>query len=323
MTMKKHRIGYIILLFVSLCRCTLIAQVSYDLGGLPGAATRLGFGARGIGMANTLTAVKNIEAVGYYNPALTPFQTSRTALISVGFLPFDRHLNALNYSQSLRPSGGMSIGILNAGVSNLEGRNRDGRVTETYSTSENVGIFSFGTKVSEEAALGISAKIFYHSLFEGVKSTTVGFDLGFVYLLSEEWTIGIVVQDINSKYKWDTSQLYGRDGNTTTERFPLRTKLAFGYRPYFLGALLTSEFESAGSVSLARFGIEVPFSDGVELRGGIDQISFGRDIDAKPSIGFSLRAPVETLSPSIDYAFVIEPYSTDGLHLLSLRLRFE
>ncbi|MEK6754512.1 MAG: hypothetical protein AABZ02_00005, partial [Bacteroidota bacterium] len=182
-------------------------------------------------MANAFSAVRSDEVTGYYNPALVPFQTHPTAMIAVGFLPLDRNLNFVSYSQSLRPSGGVSVGIINAGVSNLEGRNRDGLVTDTYSTSENEFLLSFGIKVADKVAVGVSAKIFYYSLFEGVASTTVGFDLGLVYTLDDQWTVGLVIHDINSKYKWDTSQLYGREGNTTVDRFPLRRKIGVAYSP--------------------------------------------------------------------------------------------
>lgn len=321
--MKKNIITIITLFCAISGFQRTFAQSDYKLGGLPGVATRMGFGARAIGMANALTAVKNGEAIGYYNPALVPFQPSPSALIAVGFLPLDRNLNFLNYSQSLKPSGGVSLGIINSGVSNLEGRSRDGVVTETYSTSENVGIFSFGTKVDDRIALGISAKIFYYSLFEDVKSTTVGFDIGFLYSMTEEWTVGLVLQDINSKYKWDTSQLYGRDGNTTIERFPLRKRIAVSYSPQFLSATVSTELELIGSTLLNRFGVEAPLYEGFAVRGGIDQIAFEGNINAKPSFGFSLQTPIEFWRPAVHYAYVIEPYSSGGLHFITIKLTFE
>ncbi|MBI3789118.1 MAG: hypothetical protein HY276_12790 [Ignavibacteriales bacterium] len=298
-------------------------QSNYPLGGLPGAATRMGFGAQGIGIANALTAVKSGDAIGYYNPALTPFQTSPVGTASFGFLPFDRHLNFLNYTQSLKPTAGISIGIINAGVSNIEGRNRDGGVTDTYSTSENVFLFSFGVKLNEQAAIGLTTKVFYYSLFEGVKSTTTGFDIGFVYSLDDEWTVGAVIQDINSKYKWDTSSLYGREGNSTTERFPLRRKLAVSYAPKFFQSRISGELEFISSVMLARIGAEIPIYEGITVRGGVDQISFAGDVTSKPSLGFSFQTPLSTWKPTLHYTYVIEPYSTGGIHLFSLSLNFE
>ena len=299
------------------------AQNNYNLGGLAGSAMRMGFGARGMSMGNSVGAMTNDDGLSYYNPAVVPFQTQRTAYVSTGFLPLDRSLNFLSYTQSLKPSGGFSLAIMNAGVSKLEGRNSDGLQTETYSTSENEFLFSFGTKIRPNFAIGVSAKILYYSLFEGVKSTTVGFDLGILYELNEEWALGLVVGDINSKYKWDTSTLYGQDGSTTIEHFPLRRRLAVCYAPSFFKSRLSGEIEWIGSTWLSRAGVEIPLHENLTLRGGIDQIAFDGSINAKPSLGFSIQGPVASWKPVLTYGYIFEPYSPGGIHMLSLTVGFE
>ncbi len=186
------------------------AQNGYELGGLAGAASRMGFAARGMATANALSAVANGDGLSYYNPALVAFQSRPTALISTGFLSFDRNLNYVSYVQRLKPSGGFSVALINAGVSNIQGRDLEGQPTETYRTSENEFLFSFGTKLRDDFSVGVSAKILSFSLFRDVKSTTVGFDIGVLYLPTREWAFALVIGDINSKYKWDTSQIYGQ-----------------------------------------------------------------------------------------------------------------
>ncbi|MCX6142010.1 MAG: hypothetical protein NTZ35_02200 [Ignavibacteriales bacterium] len=299
------------------------AQNSYALGGLAGSAMRMGFGARGMTMGNSIGAMTNEDGLSYYNPAIVPFQTERTAYVSTGFLPLDRSLNFLSYTQSLKPAGGFSLAILNAGVTKIEGRNSDGLQTETYSTSENEFLFSFGTKIRPDFAIGVSAKILYYSLFEGVKSTTVGFDLGILYKLNEEWALGLIVGDINSKYKWDTSTLYGQDGNTTIEHFPLRRRLAICYTPTYFRSRFSGEIEWIGSTWLSRAGAEIPLHDNLTLRGGIDQVAYDGSINAKPSLGFSLQGPVAAWKPILTYGYIFEPYSAGGIHMLSLTVGFE
>lgn len=328
-TMIRRQTAYLgnfaigLLVLCCLIPSNLGAQNNYALGGLAGSAMRMGFGARGMTMGNSIGALKNEDGLSYYNPAIVPFQTERTGYISAGLLPLDRNLNFLSYTQSLKPAGGFSLAMLNAGVSRIEGRNSDGVQTETYSTSENEFIFSFGTKVRADFAIGLSAKILYYSLFEGVKSTTVGFDLGMLYVLNEEWSLGLVVGDINSKYKWDTSTLYGQDGNTTIEHFPLRRRLAIGYAPSFFRSTLSGEVEWIGSTWLSRVGVEIPLHDNLTVRGGIDQIAFDGSINAKPSLGFSLQGPLGSWKPVLTYGYVIEPYSPGGIHMLSLKVGFE
>ncbi len=301
----------------------MVAQNNYALAGLAGSAMRMGFGARAMTMGNSVGAMTNDDGLSYYNPAVVPFQIDRTAFVSSGLLPLDRSLNFLSYTQSLKPAGGFSLAILNAGVSNLEGRNSDGIQTDTYSTSENEFLFSFGTKIRPDFSIGVSAKILYYSLFQGVKSTTVGFDLGILYALNEEWALGLVLGDINSKYKWDTSSLYGEDGNTTIDRFPLRRRLAVCYSPAFFKSTLSGEIEWIGSTWLSRCGLEIPLHENLTIRGGIDQITFDGSVSSKPSLGFSLQAPVASWKPVLTYGFIFEPYSQGGIHMLSLALGFK
>ncbi len=301
----------------------MYSQNDYDIGGLAGAPMRMGFGARGMAMANAMTAMVDGNGTGYYNPAIVPFQVHPVALASMGILPLDRNLNFASYTQSLKPSGGFSLAVINAGVSNIEGRDQDGNQTQTYSTSENEFLFTFGTKLRQNFAIGVSAKILYYSLFSGVKSTTVGFDLGALYIPSSEWTVALVLGDINSKYKWDTSTLYGTDGNTTIDQFPLRRKAAVCYSPQFVNARINAEVEWIGSVVLTRAGVEMPLHENFAIRGGVDQIDFGGRISAKPSIGFSFRTSAGSWKPSLDYGYVLEPYTSGGIHVLSLNVSFE
>ena len=53
-------------------------EAAAQVGGHAGAFTRLGFGARGMGMGNAMTAVTDGYVVGSYNPALIPFARGRT-----------------------------------------------------------------------------------------------------------------------------------------------------------------------------------------------------------------------------------------------------
>ena len=86
--------------------------------------------------------------------------------------------------------------------------------------------------------------------------------------------------------------------------------------------ILSGEIESIGSAQYARVGSEIEVYDGVYIRGGIDQIGMNADLPAKPSLGISVQTKVANWTPSFDYAYVFEPYSPSGIHILSLALRF-
>ncbi|HEY6951181.1 MAG TPA: hypothetical protein VI758_02170 [Bacteroidota bacterium] len=274
-------------------------------------------------MGNALTSVPFGNMNSYYNPALLPFQSVPTVLLSYGSLSLDRRLNFASYTQHLNPNAGLSIGVINAGVSNIDGRDNDGLQTQTYSTSENQFFFSFGILPEKSFALGVSAKLLYYSLFENVKSSTLGLDAGVLYSVSNEIKVAFVLQDVLSKYKWDTSKLYGELGSSYQDLFPLRKRLAVSYDSYDLGMIGSCEAEWIGAAAYVRMGAEADLFSGLQIRAGIDQISLSGSVAAKPSLGFSVQTQVATWNPRIDYAYVFEPYVTTGMHYLSLSLSFQ
>ena len=297
-------------------------ESSSSVAGLAGAPMRMGFGARGMAMGNAMTAVISGDVQSYYNPATVPFESEPTVAATYGVLSLDRKLNYLSYTKSLQPNAGFSLSIINAGVGNIDGRDRDGIHTENYSTSENNFLLSFGLKPTPDFAFGVTAKILYYSLFAGIKSTTAAIDIGVIYLLSQQLTLGAVVQDITAKYKWDTSTLYGQLGNTSSDYFPLRKRIGLSWMPKDYPILLSGEFESIGSSLYVRTGTEIEVYDGVYIRGGIDQIAMNVDLPVKPTLGISVQTKVANWTPSFQYAYIFEPYSPNGIHVLSLTLRF-
>lgn len=298
---------------------TLNAQIA----GTPGAFSRLGFGARGMGMGNALTAVEDGDVSSFYNPAVTPFLTDRVVSVSYGLLSLDRSLNTLSYSQSVRPTAGFSIGIINAGVRKIDGRDADGFRTEEYYTSENQFSFSFANKMSKYISLGIGLKIYYYRLFEKVSSTNLGIDLGGIVHLTDELTLGVAVVDIGSKYKWDTSVIYGEQGNSTTELFPLLRKIGLSYSfPEHAGLLSLEAENSNKNTTIIRMGGEMSLSDQFAIRAGLDHWDTKQTQQAAPTFGFTLRTSISAFTPALNYAYVIEPYGLFGMHVISLSTRF-
>jgi hypothetical protein len=298
-------------------------QNGSSIGGLAGAPMRMGFGSRGIAMGNAMTAVINGDIQAYYNPAALPFESVPTAVAAYSVLSLDRRLNYLSYTQSLKPNAGISLSIINAGVGDIDGRDEDGVHTQTYSTSENSFMFSFGLQPVPKFSFGITMKVLYYNFVENIRSTTAAIDIGAIYLLSQEITLGAAVQDINAKYKWDTSPLYGtNNGNSTIDRFPLRKRIGISWVPANYSLILSGELEAIGSADFFRIGTEIEIYDGIHLLGGIDQIALNTDLPAKPSLGISVQTKLSTWTPAFQYAYVFEPYSPSGIHILSFSLRF-
>lgn len=294
-----------------------------QLAGTAGAFARLGFGARGMGMSNAMTAVTTSELAGYYNPAATPFQTTRTAMVSFGALSLDRSFNTLSYTQTVGPNAGLSLSIINAGTSNIDARDGDGVHTDNLSISENQFALSFGLRPSSKVAIGITPKIYYAKLYKDVTSSSIGLDFGVMIFLSDRFTVAATVRDVMSKYKWDTSTLYGQSGNSTVDKFPTLNILGVSYAIGDKLGIVTAEVESSNkSTTIVRVGAEVNIVDALTVRAGMNNWDLDNRKQAAPTFGFTLRTTMGTWKPAVHYAYVIEPYNYYAMHIISLSAGF-
>lgn len=295
-----------------------------QLGGSAGAFTRMGFGARGIGMGNALTAVSSGSITPYYNPALAAYSEYRTVSATFGILSLDRNLNFISYTQAIKPNAGVSAGLINAGVKKIDGRDADGYHTEDYSTTENQFFFTFANRVEDRVSLGVTFKLYYSKLFDEVSSTTVGFDIGIYVQIADNFSVGGILQDINSKYRWDTKALYGQMGKTTEDKFPNLRRIALAYTLSPNRGTVSFEFQNTSDgTNIMRFGVEYNLIESFTLRGGIDRWELHNSATgAKPSFGFSLKNSFNGIVPELNYAYVFEPYSQHGIHIITLTTMF-
>lgn len=336
MPMLKRYILTIIFLF----SCVSFAQPQFsEMSVKAGAFSRMGYGARGIGMGNSMSAVINGALVSYYNPAVTAFQDGNSVLTGYSFLGLDRSLNFLSFTRRFdfyskkdslvknpkpRNSAGFSAGLINAGVSNIDGRDNNGLPTGELSTSENQFFLSLANRFSQKFSIGVTAKLYYYKLFEEITTTNIGFDIGVIYRVNEEFTVSLAIIDINSKYKWDTSPVYEQDGVISEDKFPNLRKIGVSYFNQVIGLLASVEFEnSSAETNILRAGVEYNIYNGFYLRGGIDQFNISNtDWPVRPSLGFSFYKPFGSLVLGVDYAFVIEQYSSSDRHIIGLNFNF-
>jgi len=304
-------------LLLTLQLCT--AQTS----GRAGAFARMGFGARGIGMGNAMTAVTVGDVLSYYNPAAPAFGRVRHAGVSFGLLSLDRYLNFLNFTQPIQPTGGLSVGLINAGVRDIDGRDADGEQTGTYSTYENQATLSFSNRVDEQVSIGVTIKLYHSKLFEGVTTTTVGFDGGILVRVVDPLTVGVVLQDIGSKYKWNTRDV-NSTGRETDDKFPMLKRLGLAYAFSGESGVVAVDFEhTAGGSVVMRGGIEYAPDPHISLRGGADRIDLGDGATGvKPSFGFTVVKPIDGWTPSLSYAFTAESFAPRGFHMITLSAIF-
>ncbi len=293
------------------------SAASAQLAGAPGAFSRMGFGARGMGMGNAMTAVSRGENPGFYNPALTALLKESHASLSYGLLSLDRSLNVLYYSHPIDTNAGLAIGILNSGTSDIDGRDIDGFHTEMYSVSENQFSLSFALRV-RKISIGLTTKLYYFSLFDELSATSVGFDFGFAYPVTDRLTLAGVFKDFNAKYRWDTSKLYGQLGNSTIEKFPTLQTIGASYFLEDYSLLLSTEVErSSLSTTYLRAGGEFTPVQSLTLRAGIDGWDLKEPNQAHPTFGFTFQTEYSDWKPSFTYAYILERYGLFSMHVLS------
>jgi len=327
-------------LIIFLMGYSAFAQPKFtEIASKPGAFSRMGFGARGIGMGNAMSAITEGNLVSYYNPALSVFQENNSFQTSYSFLSLDRSLNFLNFTRRFdfysskdtlkenrepRSTAGFSIGVINAGVSNIDGRDNQGFHTEELSTSENQFFLGLGIKFSKKFALGLNAKLYYYKLYEDVTTTEIGLDIGALYKLNDEWNISLVVTDINSKYEWNTNSVYGQEGSSPKDKFPLLKKIGVSYKSEGSNLLAAAEFENSNAgTNIIRAGIEYNIYENLFVRGGLDKFNLSNtDALAKPALGFSYLKSFGSLIIGIDYAFMIEQYSPHDRHIVGVNINF-
>ncbi len=305
----------------------------------PGAFSRMGFGARGIGMGNAMSAITNGNLVSYYNPALTVFQEGNSFQTSYSFLSLDRSLNFLNFTKRFdfysskdtatinrepRSTAGFSIGVINSGVSDIDGRDNNGLKTGDLSTSENQFFIGVANRFSKKLSIGLNAKVYYYKLYDEVSTTSVGLDIGALYKVNDQFNVALMVSDINSKYEWNTGDIYGEEGTTTEDKFPLLLKIGIGYHNKETGIIAGIDFENSNAKSnVIRLGIEYNLYENLYLRGGVDQFDLSnQDRPAKPALGFSYFRNFGDIIIGVDYAFMIEQYSPQDRHIVGVNVKF-
>ncbi|MEQ9310416.1 MAG: hypothetical protein RLN90_13255 [Balneolaceae bacterium] len=346
MISKLYKYLFFLSLFVALNGTHLFAQN----GGFAGAASRVGFGPRALSMANAFTATTSEGIYPYYNPALVAESFGFKQFdLSVSSLEFDRVYQTISTNFMLPPNAGISFGLIRTGVKDLDERSLSGYPLGSFDISEYQFFSSFGIKFKEKLNLGISFKLNYANYHSDLRPvSTIGVDLGMIYKIGQNLNFGFTIQDMFANYTWNSADLYGStQARNVVNTFPTRFKWGLSYqRNYFT---ISSEFEVQSYLSetnetevfiqgtstptvIESFN-DISTSSGIfrlggswkahkrfSLRGGY-KITDTTTLDSGSfSSGFSVYLPFDTFSPSIDYAFVIEPYNVANMHVFALRL---
>jgi hypothetical protein len=185
----------------------------------------------------------------------------------------------------------------------------------------------------------------YHSELDN--AIGVGLDFGVLYHAGLHTNIAFSIKDLFATYSWNAEDLYGlSQGRDVVNNFPTRFIFGLAYQrnqvtisgdfeiqSYSSEVQTSSTFIEGGVPNTIRTTEDVNTSS-TQFRVGSSWRAHQRftlragwrlpdtqDFDSWAlSSGFSIHLPFDVLSPSMDYAFVMEPYQISNMHVFSLRL---
>ncbi|MFQ5601853.1 MAG: PorV/PorQ family protein [bacterium] len=309
---------------------TLLAQ-----GGRAGAFLRMGVGARAKAMGNAFTALSAGIEMSYYNPAGLPFLQHKEVMASYRALSLDRQFAFVGLGVPIHPGkpkgenrskaeldGGFALSWIHAGVGNIDGRDSDGQHFGDLSNSENAFIFSFALNPTQLVAVGLSVKVLWNRFpglginDETISATGVGFDLG-ALLRPKEWlTFGITIRDLNSKYTWNSEDLFGENNSQVINKFPTVVRAGVAVKvPKVNGLTLALDFEDSKQLdSRIHIGAEEILEQKYVLRAGFDDGSF--------TAGAGYHFGILGKMSQINYAYASPGDRPEGEHIFSWVFQF-
>ena len=324
---KRQTLGHLLLTLA------LLASVDFlhARGGVAGAFLRLGIGARAKAMGNAYTAIASGVEASYYNPAGLPFLEFKEVVASYRALSLDRQYTFIGFAAPVRPKsqsgqktldGGIALSWIRAGVGDIDGRDTDGRDIGSFSNSENAFVLSFALSPTKRLAFGLSVKVLWNRFpdigIDGqtISASGVGFDLG-VLATPRDWiTVGLTVRDINSKYTWSTTDLFGEDGSEVINRFPKIVRTGVAVRPpQVKGLTLAFEFEDSKELdSRIHLGAEGTYKENFLIRGGLD--------DGSITLGGGYSFELFGKMSQVNYAFATPGSRPEEEHVFTWVFRF-
>ncbi len=270
----------LILLTIFLCSTNLMAQDA----GTESTFSRLGFGARALGLGQAYTALANDPTAVFWNPAGLEYINQQSATFFHTTLFTGVQYDFFGYAYPTLKVGTFGIGIARVGVTGIDGRDSFQNPTNSnISRDEYQAFFSYAKKLPFNITPGITVRLIrngWGNLPEGdLVDVGVGADLGLMYrpdwlgsMLTQDWAFGVKVHNLFAPQINEGDQI---------DEFPLTTKL---------GILKKFRFGPSGSVDVMfdvnhsqnrdlkfNFGSEYSFQDLGKIRIGYNgsTVAFG------------------------------------------------
>ncbi|MBM3328580.1 MAG: hypothetical protein FJY67_03785 [Calditrichaeota bacterium] len=327
-----HRLNSVIAAYLLGLLAGNTADAATGIGGKAGAFLRMGMGADRAAMGDCGVALTSGALNWHYNPAALGHQRTRQGAIGYRLLALDRSILYGDVSVPLQGGrAAVGAGYLRAATSNIDARDSNGERFDVLTNSENLIHGTFSLAPLPALALGISIKWMINNtprIAEDEKSLNaygMGIDLGVRFVAHPKLTLGLQVRDINAKYSWDASDVWGEGSGAKDDAFPVLIRAGAAWKALHsvtIASDMVIESAEIGETTEAlvpRLGIEYSRAYGesrmLYLRGGWD--------GAAPTFGLGLELPLRYLrSTRLDYAFVLERAAPSGSHIFGWTFAF-
>jgi len=300
---------------------SLIASLLNAAGTTSATFLKLGVGARPVAMGSAFTGISDDVNAVLWNPGglvniekkefsfmhLEHFQGIKYNALCYA-LPFEKSESVLASGAGYLYTDDIAKTFIDEDV--YSGYRDDGSF---YRLEDKTFFVSFARMVAEDKALGVLVR-WLSERIDTYEASGVSFDIGYLMLLSEKFSLGLSVQNIGGTIRFIS----------VDEKIPLILRAGIGYTPYDNGRLKVGIDISKASdyQPSVNCGVEYILIDSLlALRGGwrFKDLFFDDRLD--DTSGLSLGVGLSFYKYSLDYAFV--PYGILGYsHRISLSGRF-
>ncbi len=285
-----------------------------ELANIPGAFSESGFGVRPTGMGEAFAALSNDANAFLTNPAglLLGTRPSFTANYAKLFGIVPSGFFGLQYPMGKLTSIGAGFQFVgdDALMENTAG------VSFAF-TTRNMQVAGDNEIYFDQMSFGITLKGRWASFGNNpdggpnrITGSGSGFavDLGYIYLVNEHLSLGVMVRDLLNRFTWDSSF-----SGEYTENVPATLRLGAAYEVE--GLTLAFDLRKSlhdDTANRAYFGAEKVFLDMLALRAGFSNNLGTSDLNRRWSFGLSLlRGVWENYTVGINSA-----YQVDGIENL-------
>ncbi len=239
---------------------------------------------------------------------------NREVFLAHTFLTLDRRLSAVAISYPFGERGTLGLGILQAAVTDIDGRDFNGKHTEFYKDTRNALSFVFGFRPHPMVSIGTSLKALFRET-AGQEASGTAFDVGASADVWHDVTVTATGRNIGASWPWNSDFWSDALQIQKNDDIPAAFALSVGSSSLPLGieagaGILKIESEDF----LLSGGLQIPLDDGFVVRAGGSYDN--------PNIGLGFNSVLSFAEIFFDYSWGKTELTADPIHRVSLTSSF-